>query len=150
MKFLGQRQRTLLHCTAGSMCFKSAQVPSAPAPSPMEVIWSTLSVLCTHSGSVSQLRNSDLMILRNHSSLTVEQTNLLNLCPRGRHLFYYPGQQNNLFTAPESDTLYTSIACFMHILKQLSRTNTGSVSVQKTCRNLRAMGNCFSTIIHAQ
>lgn len=60
MRFLGQRQRTLLHCTAGSMCFKSAQVPSAPAPSPMEVIWSTLSVLCTHSGSVSQLRNSDL------------------------------------------------------------------------------------------
>lgn len=82
----GSETKDFIQWTSGSMCFEFALV--FLALNPMEVIWSSLGVLCTNRGFVSQLRNFNL-----RDPPKIVKANL----HKGRHLLYYPGHQTNLF-----------------------------------------------------
>lgn len=61
--------------------------------------------------------------------------NLLNICPREKHSHYYTGQQSNLPSALETDTVSSKASCSTDVLAKGVQDKSCQALIWKTCRN---------------
>lgn len=81
-----------------------------------------------------KLRNPDLRKPQIFKGLLA---NLTNLCLGGLYCLFYIGQEINLSSAPEEDTISFMAVCYSNILEKIVWGKTVNASSQKPSRNVR-------------